>query len=193
MSSVAAIHQAIREDMDNLSYTQRGIEPLYAAPPQARICLVGQAPGSAAERTQLYWNDPSGDRLRAWAGIPRDVFYSSEQIAVLPMDFYYPGRGKSGDLPPRKGFAAKWHPQLIAHMPQIQLYLLIGSYAQRYYLGLKPTEKLTDVVFHYHKYQPHFFPLVHPSPRNNIWLAKHPWFETHVVPALKERVSQVLD
>ena len=109
MSTLPQIKNAIMCDPQNRSFTERGIEPLFSAPTTARINIVGQAPGTKAEQTRLYWNDQSGDRLREWLGVDREVFYHSGLFAVIPMDFYYPGKGKSGDLPPRKGFAEKWH------------------------------------------------------------------------------------
>ncbi|PCS00789.1 uracil DNA glycosylase [Lactococcus fujiensis JCM 16395] len=122
----------------------------------------------------------------------RQTFYTSNKLSIMPMDFYFPGKGKSGDLPPRKGFAAKWHPLLLDEMPQLELIILIGQYAQKYYLHLKSTEKITTVVRQFESYQPKYFPLVHPSPRNNIWIAKNKWFETDVLPALKKRVSEIV-
>ena len=108
------------------------------------------------------------------------------------MDFYYPGKGKSGDLPPRKGFAQKWHQPILDLLPDIQLTILIGNYAQKYYLHQKSSVKLTDTVAHYKKYLPDYFPLVHPSPRNQIWMSKHPWFEAQVVPDLKKIIQQII-
>ena len=139
MSTLPQIKNAIMCDPQNQSFTERGIEPLFAAPTTARINIVGQAPGTKAEQTRLYWNDQSGDRLREWLGVDREVFYHSGLFAVIPMDFYYPGKGKSGDLPPRKGFAEKWHSQILADLPHIELTILIGQYAQKYYL---PQNKL---------------------------------------------------
>ena len=108
------------------------------------------------------------------------------------MDFYFPGSGKSGDLPPRKGFAQKWHPRLLAAMPNIQLTILVGAYATKHYLNLKASTKLTTVVKNYQEYLPAYFPLVHPSPRNQIWLKKNPWFEAEVIPNLQARVRKIL-
>ena len=175
----------------NRTFTERGIEPLFAAPTSARINIVGQAPGVKAEQTRLYWNDKSGDRLREWLGVDRETFYRSDLFAVIPMDFYYPGKGKSGDLPPRKGFAEKWHPQILADLPNIELTILIGQYAQKYYLP-ENTLNVTETVQNYAKFLPHFLPLVHPSPRNQLWLAKNPWFEQEVVPRLQQRVQEIL-
>lgn len=193
MVNLDQIKQQIMEDPQNKSYTDQGIEPLFAAPSAARINIVGQAPGIRAEQTRLYWNDPSGDNLRKWLGIDRETFYQSDKIAVIPMDFYYPGTGRSGDLPPRKGFAEKWHPLILSKLSKLELTLLIGSYAQRYYLKQNASVTLTETVRHYQDFLPDFFPLVHPSPRNNLWQAKNPWFLEEVVPQLQERVKRILD
>ncbi|ARW20448.1 uncharacterized protein S100892_01905 [Pediococcus pentosaceus] len=138
------------------------------------------------------WNDQSGDRLRAWLGISRDTFYNSGDIAVIPMDFYYPGKAKSGDVPPRKEVAEKWHQKMLDIMPNIQLTLLIGSYAQKHYLNVPRSTTITNLVQNYRNFLPEYFPLVHPSPRNNIWLAKNPWFEQEVVPELQKIVQNIL-
>ena len=191
MPTLSQIKNAIMADPQNKTFTERGIEPLFAAPTSARINIVGQAPGLKAEQTSLYWNDKSGDRLREWLGVDRETFYHSDLFAVIPMDFYYPGKGKSGDLPPRKGFAEKWHPQILADLPNIELTILIGQYAQKYYLP-ENTLNVTETVQNYTKFLPHFLPLVHPSPRNQLWLAKNPWFEQNVVPTLQQRVKMIL-
>ena len=191
MPSLIQIKNAIMRDAQNQSFTERGIEPLFAAPIGARINIVGQAPGVKAEQTRLYWNDQSGDRLREWLGVDRETFYHSGLFAVIPMDFYYPGKGKSGDLPPRKGFAEKWHPQILADLPNIELTILIGQYAQKYYLP-QNKRNVTETVKNYREFLPHFLPLVHPSPRNQLWLAKNPWFTQEVIPELQQRVKRIL-
>lgn len=193
MSSMQEIIEAIKADPQNEEFTKAGIEPLFTAPKTSRINIVGQAPGIRAQESSLYWNDPSGDNLRDWLGIDRDTFYNSDKIAVIPMDFYYPGKGKSGDLPPRKGFAEKWHPLILQELPDISLTLLIGNYAQHYYLQQKSSVKLTDNVKAYKDFLPDFFPLVHPSPRNNIWQKKNPWFKEEVLPDLKKLVKEILE
>ncbi|WP_019780313.1 uracil-DNA glycosylase family protein [Streptococcus sobrinus] len=193
MSSMQEIIEAIKADPKNEEFTKAGIEPLFTAPKTSRINIVGQAPGIRAQESRLYWNDPSGDNLRDWLGIDRDTFYNSDKIAVIPMDFYYPGKGKSGDLPPRKGFAEKWHPLILQELPDISLTLLIGNYAQHYYLQQKSSVKLTDNVKAYKDFLPDFFPLVHPSPRNNIWQKKNPWFKEEVLPDLKKLVKEILE
>lgn len=192
MTSLEEITKAIMADSQNKVFTEKNIEPLFAAPKTARINIVGQAPGIKAQESRLYWNDKSGDRLREWMGVDYDTFYHSGYFAVIPMDFYYPGKGKSGDLPPRKGFAQKWHQPILDLLPDIQLTILIGNYAQKYYLHQKSSVKLTDTVEHYKEYLPDYFPLVHPSPRNQIWMSRHPWFEAQVVPDLKKIIQQII-
>ena len=187
-----AIAEEIRKDPENASFTKRGIDPLFFAGPECRIMIVGQAPGRVAEESGIVWNDRSGDRLREWMGIDRDTFYNSGKLAIVPMDFYFPGTGKSGDLPPRKDFADKWHPRLLELMPDLKLTILVGSYATKRYLQLKSSTSLTQVVKDYRDYLPEFFPLVHPSPRNQIWMKKNPWFDQTVIPDLQELVAQVM-
>lgn len=187
-----AIAKAIAADPANANYTKRGVEPLFYAGPQCKIMIVGQAPGRVAEESGIVWNDRSGDRLREWMGIDRETFYNSGKLAIVPMDFYFPGTGKSGDLPPRKEFAEKWHPRLLELMPDLELTILVGSYATKRYLHLKSSTSLTQVVRNYRDYLPTYFPLVHPSPRNQIWMKKNPWFDEEVLPQLKARVGELL-
>ena len=187
-----AIAEEIRKDPENASFTKRGIDPLFFAGPDCRIMIVGQAPGRVAEESGIVWNDRSGDRLRDWMGIDRETFYNSGKLAIVPMDFYFPGTGKSGDLPPRKDFADKWHPRLLELMPDLKLTILVGSYATKRYLKLKSSASLTEVVKDYRDYLPEFFPLVHPSPRNQIWMKKNPWFDQTVIPDLQELVAQIM-
>lgn len=187
-----SVFQAIRTDEQNGEFTRQGIDPLYTASATSRLVIIGQAPGRVAQETRIPWNDKSGDRLRDWLGIDRATFYDPSAVALLPMDFYYPGKGKSGDLPPRRGFAEKWHPVLLSMMPQVRLTVLVGSYATRRYLELSSSAKLTDVVRNYADYLPRFFPLVHPSPRNQLWMSRNPWFETDVLPRLRSEVASAL-
>lgn len=185
------IRQAIMQDPANQCFTRRGIEPLFQAPSRADILIIGQAPGLKTQEKGRLFDDASGDNLRQWLGVDRETFYHSGTFAILPMDFYYPGKGKTGDLPPRKDFAAKWHPLILEQIPQVKLTLLIGAYAQDYYLG-KSQRKLTERVKNAQEYLPTYFPLPHPSPRNNIWQAKHPWFKTETLPCLKHLVNSLL-
>lgn len=149
METLEELTQAIMADEQNKTYTEQGIKPLFSIPKTARINIVGQAPGIRAQESGLYWNDPSGDNLRDWMGVSREEFYESGLFAIVPMDFYFPGHGKSGDLGPRKGFADKWHERVLDLAPNIQLTILVGNYAQHYYLHQKSSTKLTDTVKHY--------------------------------------------
>ncbi|MBT9671364.1 uracil-DNA glycosylase family protein [Secundilactobacillus kimchicus] len=185
------ISQAIQEDPQNKSLTVRGIKPLFHVDPAAELLIISQAPSRRAQESMVFWDDASGDRLRDWMGVTKDQFYNSGKIAVLPLDFYYPGKGPHGDLPPRKGFAEKWHEPLLALMPNVSLTLLIGQYAQRYYLGQSRERTLTATVEHFDQYLPKYFPLVHPSPLNLGWLKQHPWFETSIVPTLQAQVKLI--
>jgi len=191
--TVEALDTAIQADPQNAAYTARGIAPLYAFDPRAKLLIIGQAPGQRAQDKRLYFDDPSGNRLREWLGMDRATFYNPANVSILPLDFYFPGKGKSGDLPPRKGFADKWLPQFLALMPQPPLTILVGGYAQKYALGSTMQRTLTATVQHYADYLPQYFPIVHPSPRNNIWLAKNPWFEQTVLPELQQRVRTALN
>ena len=189
MTVFEKIEREIMADPMNTKYTAREIPPLYTVSKQARIAIVGQAPGRIAEETRLVWNDASGDRLREWMGISRETFYDSGLIAQLPMDFYYPGKGKSGDAPPRKGIADKWHPRLLEAMPDLDTILLVGRYAQEFYLKDRRAENLTETVRNFKDYLPEYFPLVHPSPLNQRWMKKNAWFESDVLPVLKSVVA----
>ena len=177
-------------DVDNKVYSDKGIEPLFSAPRTAKILIIGQAPGIKAQESRIFFNDKSGVKLREWMGIDNELFYNSGLIGVVPMDFYYPGKGKSGDLPPRKNFAHKWHPRVLELMPDIKLIILVGKYAQDYYLKDKKETNLTGTVKNYKKYLPKYFPIVHPSPLNFRWQAKNPWFLEEVVPVLKKMVEE---
>lgn len=192
MTDLEKIIKAIKSDSQNQNYTENGIDPLFAAPKTARINIVGQAPGLKTQEAILYWKDKSGDRLRQWLGVDEETFYHSGKFAVLPLDFYYPSKGKSGDLPPRKGFAEKWHPLILKEMPNVQLTLLVGQYAQKYYLGSSAHKNLTETVKSYKDYLPDYLPLVHPSPRNQIWLKKNPWFEKDLIVDLQKIVADIL-
>lgn len=191
MADFQDIKKQIMNDTMNLNFTKNGIQPLFKASKNAHIAIVGQAPGRKAEKTHLFWNDPSGDRLREWMGISREDFYSTDFIAHLPMDFYYPGKAKTGDNPPRKGFAEKWHPLLLKEMPNITTIILVGAYAQKYYLKDTMEKNLTETVKSFRKYLPQYLPLVHPSPLNHGWLKQNPWFEKEVLPTLKLLINPI--
>lgn len=161
-------------------------KPIIQGSATSSVLIIGQAPGIRAHNSATPWNDASGERLRHWLGLNREQFYDEKNIAILPMGFCYPGRGKSGDLPPRKECAPLWHKPLIDTMP-IKLSLLIGQYAQDYYL--KDGLKLTDRVKVWQNYLPNYFLLPHPSPRNNIWLKRNPWFEEDVIPHMQNQIQ----
>ncbi len=163
--------------------------PIVAAARQSKILIIGQAPGSIVHRTGIPWDDKSGDNLRQWMGVDKDAFYDTQQVAIVPMGFCYPGKGKSGDLAPRKECAPLWHKPLLDEMPDIALTLLIGKYAQDYYLGSDAYRTLTETVRHYETYLPQYFVLPHPSPRNNIWMKQNEWFKVEVLPALRDIVQ----
>ncbi|MDX1756603.1 MAG: uracil-DNA glycosylase family protein [Marinobacter sp.] len=165
--------------------------PVVQASESARILVVGQAPGRRVHETGLPFNDPSGDRLRDWMGVSRDTFYDEQQLAILPMGFCYPGTGKSGDLPPRPECAPAWREELLARLPNIRFTLAIGQYAQAYHIP-GPRRSVTETVRHWSDCWPELVPLPHPSPRNNLWLRRNPWFEDEVVPAIRQRVSELL-
>jgi uracil-DNA glycosylase len=192
MDALTAIRQEITEHASNAWASERGYEPIYTASRKARIVVIGQAPGRQAQDTRVPWNDPSGVKLRQWLGVTAEQFYDPDTIALLPMDFYYPGKGAHGDLPPRPEFAPLWHSRILALMPAVRLTVLIGSYAQKYYLGAGAKKNLTDTVRAYRDYVPGRIPLVHPSPLNFRWQAKNPWFAAEVIPALQALVLKAL-
>ena len=168
-----------------------GPKPVLRASNTARLLIIGQAPGTRVHETGIPWNDPSGERLRDWMQIDRERFYDESQIAIMPMGFCYPGKGKSGDLPPRPECAAHWHDKLLAGMPAIELSILVGKYAQDHYLGSR-RQTLAETVSHWQDQPPEFFPLPHPSPRNLRWFRNHPWFEEEVLPAFRSRLAAIL-
>ena len=170
-----------------------GPRPVISFSEQSKILVIGQAPGTKVHNSGIAWNDASGKRLRQWMNLSDEVFYDHTQIAIVPMGFCYPGRGKSGDLPPRKECAPKWHHQIMKHLPNLQLTLLIGQYAQNYYLKKRKKSNLTETVANFEEYLPDYFPLVHPSPRNQIWMKRNAWFEESVVPVLQKKVKSILD
>lgn len=169
-----------------------GPKPIIAASSKSRIVVIGQAPGRIVHETEIPWNDKSGDNLRVWMGVDRRTFYNPEKFALMPIGFCYPGRGKSGDLPPRPECAPLWHSKLLDLIKEVKLILLIGQYAQRYYLRETAKDTLTETIHHFEEYLPRYFPLPHPSPRNNIWQAKNRWFPEKVLPELKIRVKAAL-
>lgn len=168
-------------------------KPVLRASPTARLMIVGQAPGRRVHETGVPWNDPSGDKLREWLQLSQEDFYDVRGIAIIPTAFCYPGKGAHGDLPPRPECAPLWHPRLREALPNIRLTLLVGSYAQAWYLRNRLGPTLSDTVRSWRAYLPDFFPLPHPSPRNRRWLSQRPWFEAEVVPELQALVKAALN
>lgn len=187
-----ALLQRIRACRLCAAHLPLGPRPVLRARASARLLIVGQAPGTRVHASGIPWDDPSGERLRAWLGIDRDAFYDEARVAIVPMGFCYPGKGRSGDLPPRAECAQTWHPQLLPQLPRIELTLLIGQYAQRYFLGTARGDDLTATVRAYRDYLPRCLPLPHPSPRNIGWFRRNPWFESEVLPTLRRRVQALL-
>jgi uracil-DNA glycosylase len=189
-SELESIRSEIIADPLNSWAAAINYQPLYVADEAARIVIVGQAPGRKAQESGIPWNDASGVRLIDWLGVDEPTFRDPTRFALLPMDFFYPGKGPHGDLPPRRGFAARWHPPILKAMPHVRLTLLVGSYAQQHYLG--GHDSLTATVRRYAEYLPRFLPLVHPSPLNFRWLAKNPWYQDEVLPQLRQSVQLAL-
>lgn len=169
-----------------------GANPVLTIDNRSKILIVGQAPGTKVHRSGIPWSDQSGRELRNWLGVTADEFYDSKKFSILPIGFCYPGKGRSGDLPPRPECAPLWHGRVLAQLPQVKLTLLVGQYAQRYYLKERRYKTLTETVRNYQDYLPMHFPLPHPSPRNFIWMSKNSWFKETVVPELQKLIGQIL-
>lgn len=169
-----------------------GPNPVFQAGKQAKVLIAGQAPGIRVHKSSIPFNDPSGDRLREWLGVDRDTFYDPSKFAIIPMGFCYPGTGERGDLPPRPECSKHWRSRLLETMPNIELTLAIGQYAHKYHLPSGRKKNLTETVKAWEEYAPRVFPLPHPSPRNNIWLKKNPWFVEEVIPTLQHLVSELI-
>lgn len=168
-----------------------GPRPVLRASATATLLIAGQAPGTLVHGSGVPWDDASGVRLRGWLGIDKAGFYDEAKIAIVPMGFCYPGRGASGDLPPRPECRATWHPKLLPLLPDVKLVLAIGQYAQAHFLGDRRKATLTDTVRAWREYEDaHVFPLPHPSPRNIAWFVHNPWFEQEVLPGLRDAVSR---
>ena len=191
MSTFTALLKDIRACTQCKAHLPLGARPLLQAHTSARILIAGQAPGKKAHESQIPFNDASGDRLRDWLGISREVFYNPQHIAIAPMGFCFPGTGTSGDLPPRPECAATWRQPLLAQLKHIELTLVIGQYAQAYHLaGQYPS--LTLAVSDWRHHWPRIMPLPHPSPRNQGWLKRNPWFEMELLPVLRSRMAEIL-
>lgn len=195
MTSIKSMKNLLKE-IKNCTTCQEflphGINPVVAANSKSKIAIIGQAPGSIVHKSGIPWDDKSGERLRKWLGVNTQQFYDPSNFALVPMGFCYPGKGKSGDLPPRRECAPLWHNKLFNKIKDIKLVILIGKYAQEYYLGDRQKRTLTETVMAFEEYAPMYLPLPHPSPRNNIWLKKNEWFEKDLIPHLQRVVCNNL-
>lgn len=189
--SLNDIISQIENDSRNYEYTKRNIPPILQVNNKAKVLIIGQAPGKKVEESLIPFNDKSGETLISWMGIDKDTFYSKE-IAIVPMDFYYPGKAKTGDLPPRKFIANEYHESILNELKNIELTILIGKYSMDYYLKGQMKKNLTETVRCFDEYLPRYFPIVHPSPLNFRWQAKNPWFIENVVPVLQKTVKNIL-
>lgn len=189
--TVEELTKELERDPRNAGYTERNIPPVYQINKRAKILIIGQAPGKKVEKTLIPFNDKSGEKLMEWMGVSREIFYS-DKIAIVPMDFYYPGKGKTGDLPPRRFIAEEYHQKILEMMPEINMTILIGQYAMKYYLKDSMKQNLTETVKAYRDYLPKYFPIVHPSPLNFRWQKNNPWFQDEAVPALRNSVATAI-
>ena len=174
-------------------HLELGPRPVLSASIKSKIIIIGQAPGTVVHKSGIPWDDKSGENLRKWMDVNKTTFYDPQNVAIVPMGFCYPGKGKSGDLAPRKECAPLWHKALLTQMKEVKLILLVGKYAQDYYIQEKTKKNLTETVRNYKEYYPNYFVLPHPSPRNNIWQAKNDWFKREVIPDLQLRVKEILN
>lgn len=191
MTILTTLIEDIRACTLCVEHLEHGVRPVLQIDSKAKILIAGQAPGIKVHQTGIPFDDASGDRLRQWMGVSKETFYNANEIAILPMGFCYPGKGKSGDLPPRTECAIAWRAKLLKQLPQLQLTLVIGQYAQSYHLDQNKLS-VTETVRAGKDYWPSIVPLPHPSPRNNGWLKKNPWFEDDVLPNLRKRIIELL-
>lgn len=191
VQSIKELSEEIRACVHCAAQIEHSPKPIFQAGAEARVLIIGQAPGRLTHLSGKPWDDPSGVRLREWLGLNDEEFYDPEKVALVPMSFCFPGSGKSGDLKPLKDCAALWHERLLQRMPQVQLIVVIGSYAQTAYLDTGG-RNLTEIVRNYELFLPRYFPLPHPSPRNRFWLKKNPWFEGRVLCELRQKVCEIL-
>jgi len=192
MASFTSLLRDVRRCTICSEHLPLGARPILQLDPHARILVAGQAPGRKVHESGVPFADASGDRLREWLGLSPEVFYDPRRVAILPMGFCFPGTGKAGDLPPRSECAPQWRDGLLRHLKNLKLTLVIGQYAQLYHLP-DAGVSVTSTVKSWRKHWPRVVPLPHPSPRNNIWLKRNPWFEKQLLPRLRTRVAQVLE
>lgn len=193
MTSFNELSARIRACQICAAHLPHGTRPVFQLHPDARILIAGQAPGRRVHESGVPFDDASGDRLRDWMGVSRKTFYNPKQVAILPMGFCFPGTGKSGDLPPRPECATEWRQQLLNQLKSIRMTLVLGKYAQDYHLESPKSKSLTEIVRNWRQSWPSVVPLPHPSPRNNRWLSKNPWFEAELIPALRKELPAILE
>lgn len=169
-----------------------GCNPIVQLNISSKIIIIGQAPGKRVHETGIPWKDKSGDTLRKWMNVTDEIFYNPACFSIMPMSFCYPGKGISGDLAPRPECAPLWHPQILKKLTGTPLILLIGQYAQRNYLKTACKSNLTETVRNFKTFLPDYFPLPHPSPRNQNWLKINPWFMKYVIPELQSQIKKIL-
>lgn len=186
------IHDEILSDPQNRAFIDAGQMPLYQVSLTAKIIIIGQAPGNEAMVKRKAWADKSGVRLKEWLNLSDDIFYDASKVAILPLDLFYPGKGKSGDLPPRPSFYNKYLMRIVSLLKEIELIVLVGGYAQKFYLKDRVKENLTATIKEYEEYLPRVIVLPHPSPLNFRWLNKNPWFMNKTLPRVKERMNEVI-
>lgn len=177
-----------------VSFLPNPPKPILSVSLESKILIIGQAPGNNVYQSGIPFQDKSGENLRDWLGVTEDQFYNTSLFGIVPMGFCFPGSNpKGGDLPPRKECAPQWHEPLLEKTRKVQLVVLVGTYAQKYYLGKDMKKNLTETVKFGYEYLPKYFPIVHPSPLNFRWQAKNPWFKTDVLPSLKNEVNKILN
>lgn len=191
-AALAQLQRQIRACTLCTAHLPLGPRPVFQFSRTARILIAGQAPGRKVHATGVPFDDASGERLLEWLGVDRATFYDASRVAILPMGFCYPGTGKSGDLPPRPECAPAWRSRVLAELPSVALTVVIGQYAFDWHLGSRVLPTLTATVQAWRDFGPALLPIPHPSPRNNIWLKKNPWFAQEVLPALRTRVRAAL-
>ena len=174
------------------NYLPNPPKPIVRASTKSKIVIIGQAPGQKVQNSGIPWDDQSGKELRRWLGVNKEQFYNDQLFALIPMGFCYPGKGKSGDIPPRPECAPLWHRQLLSNMPDVKLIILIGQYAQNYYLKDLKKSTLTETIKSFNDYLPSYLPLVHPSPRNKVWQKRNSWFELTTVPLLQQIINEII-
>ncbi|MXO57374.1 uracil-DNA glycosylase family protein [Pontixanthobacter gangjinensis] len=189
---VSALHREIASCTICAEFLADGPRPVVQFSSTAKLLIIGQAPGSRVHATGVPWDDDSGNRLREWMGLSKEQMYDPARVALVPMGFCYPGKASGGDKPPRKECAPQWHGQVLAQLPRDRLTLLVGTYAQGYYLPKTRSMSLTQRVESFEQFLPHILPLPHPAWRSRIWMQKNPWFEAAVLPVLRQYIDKLV-